>query len=205
MRRLLALFPLLAACSGDPAYERALAALGAGELARCEEAIGGIHDPAAAAFFRGNVAFARCVEAEKQASTPEAEPFAFDVALQYGRKALAGWTEALLSREADWPEARRNAERALLKLAELEEKKSNAERERRKENAPSPRPVPPPPPVAPAKEKEESATDPALLRTELSEAEVARVLETLARKEREKAALRRAHRRTAPGQEGKDW
>lgn len=112
-------------------YDLALAQLTAGDLAAAEAAAeragsrGGVAFAARAQFLRGNIAFARCLLAELQASAPEAEPFAFDVAIQHCRTALRCWQQAVVQ-SGEWPAAARNAERALGKLASLRDEQAAA-------------------------------------------------------------------------------
>ena len=75
-------------------HNKALAALRAGKLTDAEASA----ERAAAAggpellpfrdFLHGNTAFARCEHAELQASQPEAEPFAYDLAIAYREMGL---------------------------------------------------------------------------------------------------------------------
>ena len=89
------------------------------------------------AFLRGNIAFARCAQASRQARTPLAEPFAFDVAIRHAEKARAFWEQAAMGRD-DWPAARRNVERALLVLRDLRREKARSAR-RNAGRSPTPR------------------------------------------------------------------
>ena len=134
---------LAAQAAGDAAspellFDLALASLASGELRQAEIAAekaavrgGGTFVPLRD-FVLGSAAFARCARAEAQASGPEAEPFAFDIAIGYAIAAQSAWQRAAASRD-DWPEARRNVERAQAKLAELRDKKREAQK--RKEQA----------------------------------------------------------------------
>jgi len=193
--------------SAPALYNRALAGLRAGRLRDAatmasRAAAGGEEEVAAmAAFLRGNTAFAQCERAEQQANTLEAEPFAFDIAIRYGEAARDHWQAAAMIRD-DWPAARRNVERALLKLATLRNKKREAEkrREKKSEARPEPKPVP-----DPGKEEveEKPEDEPAL--SELSAAEVLRLFDRLATKEREKVDLRRSHRKKTMAGVEKDW
>ncbi|MEN8150366.1 MAG: hypothetical protein ABFS86_11130 [Planctomycetota bacterium] len=153
-----------------------------------------------ATFLRGNAAFGLCELAEVQANTLEAEPFAFDIAISFGESARDHWIAAATGRD-DWPAARRNVERAVQKLDVLRAKRERARKlqERRTEKTPEPEPEEPK-----VEESDDPAEiDPAL--AELSEAEVARLLERLAEKEQEKTDLRREHRKTAQAGVEKDW
>ena len=186
--------------AGGEAYARARTALLEGNLSGAEgaaeraAAIGGPEIAALCDFLRGNAAFARCETAERQAGSAAAEPFALDVAIAYGEKARRLWQRAAMSRD-DWPEARRNVERARKKLRELRRKKE--EREPPKPKPPRPRPRPP----------EREAGDPEVdpQRKELTPEQVRRLLERLAEKEREKLALRRERRAARSADVERDW
>ena len=198
---------LLAACGGeDSGYTRALAALRDGRLEEAESAAesaaarGGPEIRVLCEFLRGNVAFARCEMVERQAEEPGAEPFAYDVAIAYGEKALRFWRHAAMSR-ADWPEARRNVERALLKLEELQKKKADKDEQRRRESDPQPRPRPKPKPRG--GDAEADPDRPQL--QQMSREQVMGLLEKLAEKEREKLALRRLHRKVRMAEVERDW
>lgn len=182
-------------------FNRALAALRAGDLTDAEGAAetaaerGTPEIAALCDFVRGNAAFERCLMAERQASTAAAEPFAFDVAITYAKKARGLWQLAAMSR-SDWPEARRNVERALLKEDELRRKKADREEQQRRKAKPRPRPRPP-----------DAEPDPAVAPQlkELDPDEVLRLLDKLAQKEREKRALRRSHRKGRMAGVERDW
>ena len=201
---------LLAACAGEQSaqahLEAALHALREGRLRDAEGAAeravrrGGAPYEALRNFVRGNTAFARCLLAEKQAAMPQAEPFALDVAINYSKAARDSWKAAATSR-SDWPEARRNVERALLKIEELEQKKAEQEK-RRKQTDPKPTPQPKPQPkTKPTPQKE---AKPKLQVKQLPPEEVKKLLDRLAQKEREKLALRRTQRKARMAGE-RDW
>jgi len=192
--------------SAPALVNRALAGLMAGQLRDAAEmakraTVEGTGEVAARAMFlHGNVAFAQCTLAERQADTLEAEPFAFDIAIRYGEAARDHWRDAAMTRE-DWPEARRNVERALLKLMTLRNKKREAAKRREKKSEPKPEPKPRP---APGKEEvEEKPGDPAI--AALSAEQVLRLFERLEEKEREKIELRREQRRERMATVEKDW
>jgi hypothetical protein len=192
--------------SPERLFNRALAALRAGDLTAAEaaaESAAARGTPEIAAlcdFLRGNAAFARCRMAERQASAAGAEPFALDVAITYARKARRLWQLAAMSRP-DWPAARRNVERALLKEEELGRRKAERQKQppRRTEAPPKPRPKPP----AGRDGESDAAVDPQL--EELAPEEVLRLLDKLAQKEKEKRALRRSHRRARTAEVERDW
>jgi hypothetical protein len=208
------------------AADAALAALRAGAAedatAAAKDAIarGGPDLAGFAEFVRGNAAFAKCDLAEAQARLPESEPFAFDVAIRWANVAREAWIAAASSR-GDWPEARRNVERANLRLEALTRAKADAEAQRRRPGPPKIRPKPLPSPGKDGKPAEpqppqpspgaqagrdakEPGGDEAVI-TELSPAEVRRLRERLAEKEREKVALRRAQQEKAHAEVERDW
>jgi hypothetical protein len=209
---LLVLAALLSACgeeSPESSANRGVEALRLEEwheaAAFAEEAAasGGPNAVAMADFVRGNVAFAKCLTAEMQARTPEAEPFAFDVAITYAETARTRWQLAASSR-ADWPEARRNVERAMLKLADLKRQKAERRRAGRKNARPRPNIVPGATPEdgGPGGPRE---TETEAVREKLTDAQVLSLFEKLSEKEREKAALRRTHRGARAANVEKDW
>jgi len=174
----LLLLLVVGAC-GNP-YADTEAALRAGDL---DQALVTSEPTAWRNFVRGNVAFARSEAAEQP-----------DLQIALAEDALAAWRVAAMQR--DWPEARRNVERGLLRLQRLYEKKSGKERK-------PPQPRPPQPP-APGKEDGAEA-EAALEKGDLAEAQVLRLLEMLREKEAKKLAARRARLGTPqPGVE-KDW
>ncbi len=176
----------------------------AGTLAEKAAACGGPEFRGLRDFLQGNVAWVRCAKAELQTMRPDAGAVLFDAAIAEAGAAQAAWQLAATSRP-DWPEARRNVERAARKADELRKKKAEAEAQntRKREE----RPEPPPPPEDPAGATEEAPPEvpPDLLRTELAADEVRRLFEKLALKEQERARVRRL-RQLAPGQiVEKDW
>lgn len=201
---------LLCACGhpGMDAYNAARAALSSGNLSEAEAGIalaietGDEEIVARAEFLRGNVLFTRCLTAEQQATAPGAEPFAFDIAIAFGETALRAWRFAAMSRD-DWPEARRNVERVLLKLEELV-RKQRAKEDETKQTDPQPTSRPKPKATRPEdKQAEDAVEDPQL--KELSPEEVLRLIEKLAQKEREKLGVRRSHRKTRMAGVERDW
>ncbi len=194
-----ALIFLLCACGRD-AGDRAIAALRAGDWRDAETWAAELAPPLRD-FVRGNVAFAHCLMAERQASSPAAEPFAWDVAISYGERARDFWQHAAMSRD-DWPEARRNVERALLRLEELAQKKKEAERRRQSNKKPQPKPKPRVDPQG-GNDTQEPQEEPQL--NELTPEQVLRLLDRLAEKEKEKLALRRSHRKVRMAGVERDW
>jgi hypothetical protein len=188
-------------------YNRALAALRVGEPRVAEQAAeeaarrGGEEFEARREFVLGNAAFAQALIAERQADTPEAEPFAFDVAIRYAERARDSWSLAVVG-GTDRDRAARNVERALLKLTELREKKAAAE-ERNRPRTP-PRPDPLPLPEGPDRKVTEDGVPEAML-TRLTPEQVLRLFDKLGEKEREKIEVRKSHRRAQSRGVEKDW
>jgi len=166
---------LLAGCGGSPAADGDSAA-------------------ARARFLEGTAAWARCDSAESESLR---NPAAFDRAIAEAGAARDGWSAAAASR-ADWPAARRNVERALLRLRRLEADKAAADRAKGKKPGEAP---PPPPPKAGDKPMDLPPSAPRPLTRE----EVMRLLDRLAAMEKEKRAVRREHRETKQGGVEKDW
>ncbi|MBI5852194.1 MAG: hypothetical protein HZB39_14365 [Planctomycetes bacterium] len=221
MRRLAILALLvLPACDGAPGdvtppellWVDALATLEKGSLIDAEVALekavarGGPAWRPLRDFIAGNAAFARCMRAEAQARGPEAEPFAFDVAIAHAEAAREQWSRASASRD-DWPEARRNLERVAAKLEGLRrERQSAIEKQRRQRMAEAPR--------SPTGETEEpaggerttEAADPSAAQSvDLASTQVDELLKRLARIEDEKRGLRRTTRAAASRDVEKDW
>jgi hypothetical protein len=145
-------------------------------------------------FLEGTAAWARCDASESESLR---NPAAFDRAIAEARSARDGWAAAAASRD-DWPAARRNVERALLRMKRLESDKAAADRAKGKKPGEAP---PPPPPVGSDKPVEVPPAGPRAL----TRAEVMRLLDQLAAMEKEKIALRREHRGTKQGGVEKDW
>jgi len=191
-------------------YNRALAALRAGDLADARSASGNAARRAEGAtvsrcdFLLGHVAFAQCTLAEAQAKTAGAEPFAFDVAITYAKRAHESFAIAAMSRP-DWPEARRNAERALLKLRDLQKQKDRAKQKRKRETDPDPKPKPPPPQQPKPEPDNEPQPDTRPQTNELSPEQILGLLKKLALKDREKLGIRQAQRAARSAAIERDW
>ena len=174
-------------------------------------------------FLRGAAAFAKSELAEEMSKRPDAEPTALEFAIARAEDALAAWRTAASSRE-DWPEARRNVERALLRLARLRAEKAskdpkNADKPPEPGDPkapPLPKPgitPPPPPPALPPSPPPADGTgmdpapkpSPVAEKPDLSPAEVLRLLEVLRAKDEEKVVKRRAERRVRSSDVEKDW
>lgn len=192
-------------------YDRALAALRAGRLVDAEfsaekaAARGGDEFTGLRDFLLGSAAFMRCLRAELEASLPDAEPTAYARAIRHAEAALEFWQNATASR-SDWPAARRNAERALLKLQELQQKKAEADANQDSKKAKPPEQQPTPPDLEPDPEQRPEQQpvpqqDPGMLTT----AQLAKILDKLAEKEAEKRKLRRAQQQRPSVRVEKDW
>jgi hypothetical protein len=121
--------------------------------------------------------------------------------MAHAEDALAAWRRAATSRPY-WPEAARNAERALLRLARLRDRGSAGGAKK-----PPPPPPPAPPPVPPPTPKEAPGPDarPDADTSELAPADVLRLFDVLRRKEQQKMDLRRAVRHAPSGGTERDW
>jgi hypothetical protein len=152
-------------------------------------------------FVRGHVAFARSEAMEAEAGRPDGDATAHERAMAHAEDALAAWRRAATSRPY-WPEAARNTERALLRLARLRDRAS-ADRAKK----PPPPPPPTPPPVPPPTPEETPGPDarPDADTSELAPADVLRLFDVLRRKEQQKTDLRRAVRHAPSGGTEKDW
>ena len=192
-------------------FDQAMAALAAGDLRRAEIAAekAAVHGKgdffALRDFVLGSAAFARCTRAELQASGPEAEPFAFEIAITHAKNAEAFWRLAAASR-ADWPQARGNVERAQDKIAELRDKKTEAQKKKDQAKKDRNKPKDPEPeqnqPAGKGKEEEASLKPQPI---DAGSQELRGMLDLLVKKEKEKRDLRRSQQqlRTKPGE--KDW
>ncbi len=196
--------------SAEVLYNRALAALRAGDLADARSASEKAARLAAGAtvsrcdFLLGHLAFAQCTLAEAQAKTAGAEPFAFDVAITYAKRAHESFAVAAMS-GSGWPAARRNAERSLLKLRDLQEQKDRAKQERKRQRDPKPKPKPQPKPKPKPAPDPEPQPDTAPQTKELSPEQILGLIEKLAQKEREKIGMRKAQRAERSAAIERDW
>jgi hypothetical protein len=192
--------------------DEALAALHAGALDAAEAAAraasreGADKDDGlrgACDFVLGSVAFERARRAEADARAPGAPSYAFDRAIALCDAARQAWQHAAVTR-ADWPAARRNVERARVRLAELERERAKAQQQEQQggEAGAAPQPVAVPRP-APAPTTLASAT--VAPERELAPDEVERLFEKLDQQERNKRLLRQARRTATATRVEKDW
>ncbi len=182
----------------------AFRAIDAGDLHLAETLLG---DDDAAIFLRGNIAFHHAVQAERQANTSAAEPFAFDVAIRYAESARDHWIDAAMTRDA-WPAASRNIERALAMIADLERKKEEAVQKQRKESQPEPDPKQAPAPEAPPKKTPDKTQKEAPIKTTmttLSVDDVQKLLQQISIKDREKREMRQREQKAAASSVERDW
>jgi tetratricopeptide (TPR) repeat protein len=186
-------------------YDQALAAVRVGRFREAEtaarrarEAPGGDALAARCDFVLGNAAFLRSQAAEVEANRPDGEPTAHEWAVASAEDALAAWRRAAAS-GPDWPEARRNVERALLRLARLREQRAGG---RGRVEIPRP-PTPEAPPRAP--QPDEARDPPDTQAAPLSPRELAGLFDLLQEKERRKLEMRRADRRSRGGDVERDW
>lgn len=196
--------------SAELLYDRALAALATGELAVAEASAdaaavrGGGEFIARRDFVRGNTAFARSLSAEAEAK-PGATA-AIDRALAHAETAFRSWCAAAAARD-DWPEARRNAERALLRVESLRARRGRPLPGLEKAALVRPRPLagsdPNAPDPAPGSGKGEAKID--VAKSDLTAEDVRRLADVLAKKEAEKLAARRAARDRQPADVERDW
>ena len=198
-----------AGCGGERAgtlHNGAVAALRAGDLVAAEIAAekgaarGGPEYEARRDFVLGNAAFARSEKDDLAAMGPRGAA-AIDAAIGHAESARGFWQLAAAAR-TDWPEARRNVERARDKLEALKQKKEEL-------LPPNPKPKPPPPPrdePAPRPPDDFSPAprvDPQL--TEVRAENVLNLLEKLKTKEQDKLRVRRAQRQSGRFAVEKDW
>lgn len=156
-------------------------------------------------FVHGNAHWLRCLESEAETTLIDPDPSSFDRALEHAGNALTAWRRAALG-DQDWPGARRNVERALRIIEDLEARREEALKKRSGQDQPPP---PPPPETTddPESEESEEADQPeqqASL-TPLSAAELERLLQRLAIKDMEKRELRRERRQLRSQGVEKDW
>lgn len=196
--------------SAELLHNKAMAALRAGELLVAEYSAekvvvrGGPGFAAWRDFLMGSTAYARSEKAEAKANKPDAEPSAFEEAIAHAEIARNYWQLAA-ARRSDWPEARRNVERALLKLKELKGRKEAAEQQKikKKEKKKIEIQIDPRLQSDPTNRQQVSRIDPLL--DELSPELVKRLYDKLEEKKREKISLRRTRQRMQSAEVEKDW
>jgi hypothetical protein len=192
------------------AHDDALAALQRGDLkaalAAAERAAsaGGERWKPVLDFVRGSASFARSRAVEPPAAATQAETAALEQALVLAEDALAFWRRAAMSRE-DWPAARRNVERALLRIEALKARLPA------RSASGSPTPVilpgggdaPGPDGEEPPGADEETTVE--TVTTDLAPDALARLPELLRQKDAEKRAARRARWAAPARTTERDW
>ncbi len=153
------------------------------------------------AFLLGHAAFLRCQTAIAAAKLQDAEPGAWAAAERAVGLAIEHWLQADAAR-GGWPEAVRNAERAAQLRAEVQAQRQAAER-----NRPPPKQEPdqPEPKPAPRPETTPEEQVPEVVQTKLSNQDLARLLERLQQKDREKRLARQAQQRATAVAGERDW
>lgn len=193
-------------------YNKALAALKIKDLLAAESAMekavarGGDDFRPLRDFVNGNTAYLRGLHAEEVASQPEAEPFAYDVAIRFITKAQTFWIQAAMSRP-DWPEARRNVERAQMKLAALQKTKKEKQKNLRSHTQIKMRPQLVPQVLADDSQgeaqDEEAKVD--AQKRKLSSSQIKDLYDKLEAKEKEKREMRRQQQKQRKTKGERDW
>jgi tetratricopeptide (TPR) repeat protein len=149
-------------------------------------------------FLLGAAAWQRSMRLETRADLPGAGPDPFQAAIAAAELARESWKRACMSR-ADWPEARRNLERAILRVRALKKRQED------RENAPTSQrvvqvtaPPPPPPPTTGPAPVATPPSDPG----RLDEAAIAALRARLQAAALEKRRVRMATRATSATE---DW
>jgi len=158
-----------------------------------------IDDRAWGEFLGALASFQRGERAAAAARLPDAEPMAWETAVRSAAAAVQGWCRAAELRPG-WPEALRNAERAVRRLAALQRERAAAAPATPKRTEPVP-PEPPPQAAQPSTEE----VQPDLVQATLSQAELERLRQRLRQKDREKRSARLLQPRRALVAGERDW
>lgn len=158
-------------------------------------------EQALGAFLLGHAAWLRAETARAAAKLQDAEPMAFAAALAQLDQAVGLWLRADELRQG-WPEAVRNAERAAALRELVQQEQQAAEANRPKPKQEPDRPEPEPPPTRPEQSEEQQ---PDAARDALSAQELAKLLERLQQKDREKRLARQAQQRGSAVAGERDW
>jgi hypothetical protein len=194
--------------AGAPAALRANLAMAALRVQRTQDAEAAarsllesavIDDRAWGEFLCALASFQRGERAAAAARLPDAEPMAWETAVRSVAGAVQGWCRAAELR-AGWPEALRNAERAVRALAALERERAAAAPQQQKRTEPAP-PEPPPLPAQPSTEE----VQPDLVQAKLSAAELERLRQRLRQValEKQRTRLLQSHSALVAGE--RDW
>lgn len=147
-----------------------------------------------ATFLKGNAAYEASVGYERDAEAGDGE--AFKAAVMRAEDALAYWQRAAATR-ADWPQARRNVERALLRVKQLREQKRDSGKKRKdpkKKDEPD------------KKDDEALKAPPRRVATKaLPEGRVLGILDLLEKREQARRALRKKRRAEQSALVERDW
>jgi len=196
----------------DLLHDAALAALRAGALKEADALAERAAAAGGAAFaprvdrLRGHAAFLRSARDEAEASGPRADATGWDRAIRHAVAARDHWILAAVASPGD-PGARRNAERAVLRLEDLARKRAAAARATAGGGRPKVVLLPDPSSnerPADGRPRLEDAA-PGAVAGDLPAGRVLGVLDRLAEEERAKRALRLAHRRASGGGTERDW
>lgn len=163
--------------------------------------LGDSESRALGAFLLGHAALQRCQTATAAAKLQDAEPGAWAAAERAAGSAVEHWLQADTVR-GGWPEAVRNAERAARLRDEVQAQRQAAERNRPPPKQEPDRPEPKPTP-RPETTPEEQV--PEAVQTRLSNQDLARLLERLQQKDREKRLARQAQQRATAVAGERDW
>jgi hypothetical protein len=158
-----------------------------------------LDDRAWGEFLCAFASFQRGERAAAAARLPDAEPMAWETAVRSVAAAVQGWCRANELR-AGWPEALRNAERAVRRLAALERERAAAAPQQQKRTEPVP-PEPPPLRAQPSTEE----VQPDLVQAKLSAAELERLRQRLRQVALEKQRTRLLQPRSALVAGERDW
>ncbi|MFT7620304.1 MAG: tetratricopeptide (TPR) repeat protein [Planctomycetota bacterium] len=155
-------------------------------------------------FMNATIEFARCLRGEVLSKRVEAGLPAFDIAIAAGQRAQLAWEEVILQ-SPDWQPAKRNLERTLMKLADLERRRQEFVKKSKKNSTPKDNPAA----EKDGKSKEEKKQDfeeqvDANL-TALMSNEVGEVLKLIKKKEAQKKKLRLKQRTKTTSSRGRDW
>jgi hypothetical protein len=194
-------------------FAHALAALRAGELETAASAterfaeLGGGVEAARAEFLRGCVVQHELQRSLAAANEGAASREATMAALALAQRSREAFVLAVTRGGNDWPEARRNAERLELTIADLAQRlAANEDVVDEKRTLPREVPIPLPLPATERDDAEPREVEPELAaETPRSDAELLRLLELLERREREKLASRRAAREARSDAVERDW